>query len=168
VTQPNVIFVLADQHRWDFLGTEGNGVTYTPNLDRLARAGVGFASTYCTAPLCCPSRAAIISGRYAMNTAQCYGTCHQPQSGERISHSHAISPSSHMPSPLGKCRFSSETRYLTSFSPDWPRLCSYERSPYRQEVPTPVDLGTSSSRRMPTYPPSTVIGPQTRLTDCGS
>jgi arylsulfatase len=76
VTQPNVIFVLADQHRWDFLGTEGNGVTYTPNLDRLARAGVSFASTYCTAPLCCPSRAAIISGRYAMNTG-CFTNLHE-------------------------------------------------------------------------------------------
>jgi arylsulfatase len=74
--QPNVVFILADQHRWDFMGGESNGVTLTPNLDRLAVAGTRFRAAYCTAPLCCPSRAAIASGRYGMNTG-CFTNLHQ-------------------------------------------------------------------------------------------
>ena len=74
--QPNVVFILADQHRWDFLGGERNGVTFMPNLDRLAAAGTRFRAAYCTAPLCCPSRAAIASGRYGMNTG-CFTNLHQ-------------------------------------------------------------------------------------------
>jgi arylsulfatase len=73
---PNVVFILADQHRWDFMGDESNGVTLTPNLDRLAAAGTRFCAAYCTAPLCCPSRAAIASGRYGMNTG-CFTNLHQ-------------------------------------------------------------------------------------------
>jgi choline-sulfatase len=74
--QPNVVFIIADQHRWDFMGGERNGVTFTPNLDRLAAAGTRFRTAYCTAPLCCPSRAAIASGRYGMNTG-CFTNLHQ-------------------------------------------------------------------------------------------
>jgi hypothetical protein len=48
VNPPNVVFILADQHRWDFLGGERNGVTLTPNLDRLAAAGTRFRAAYRT------------------------------------------------------------------------------------------------------------------------
>ena len=60
--RPNVLFVITDQHRWDFMGYEANGVTHTPNLNRLAGVGTFFRSAYCNAPLCTPSRMAIASG----------------------------------------------------------------------------------------------------------
>ena len=65
--QPNIVFVIADQHRWDFVGYE-DGRTVTPCLDAMAREGAVFRRAYCTAPLCSPSRAAIASGRYGMNS----------------------------------------------------------------------------------------------------
>jgi arylsulfatase A-like enzyme len=74
--QPNVVLIIADQHRWDFVGEGGNGRTYTPALDQLGRAGARFRSAYCTSPLCCPSRAAIASGRYGMNSG-CFTNLHQ-------------------------------------------------------------------------------------------
>ena len=77
--RPNVVLIIADQHRWDFMGYEGfeqNGVTYTPNLNRLANAGTIFQAAHCTSPLCCPSRAAIASGRYGMNSG-CFTNLHQ-------------------------------------------------------------------------------------------
>lgn len=56
VKRPNIVFIIDDQHRWDFMGYEsGNGVTFTPNLDLLARRGASFRSAYCTSPLCSPS-----------------------------------------------------------------------------------------------------------------
>ena len=80
MTRPNVVLILADQHRWDFIGQADNGVTHTPALDRLAERGTLFDSAYCTAPLCCPSRAAIASGRYGMNTG-CFTNLHQLSPG---------------------------------------------------------------------------------------
>jgi len=74
--RPNVVFIISDQHRWDFMGYEDNGITYTPNLDRLAGMGTLFRAAHCTAPLCCPSRMAIASGRYAMNSG-CFTNLHQ-------------------------------------------------------------------------------------------
>jgi len=76
MARPNVVFIIDDQHRWDFMGYEGNGVTHAPNLDRLAKRGAILHSAYYTSPLCSPSRAAIASGRYGMNTG-CFTNLHE-------------------------------------------------------------------------------------------
>ena len=73
---PNVVFIMDDQHRWDFMGCESNGVTHTPNLNRLGAEGAVFRSAYCASPLCCPSRQAILSGRYGMNSG-CFTNLHE-------------------------------------------------------------------------------------------
>lgn len=80
MSRPNIVFLIDDQHRWDFMGTEANGVTHTPNLDALARRGVVFHSAYCTAPLCSPVRAALHTGRYGMNSG-CFTNLHQLPAG---------------------------------------------------------------------------------------
>jgi len=76
MVQPNVVFVIDDQHRWDFMGYGSNGVTHTPNLDLLAETGTRFSTACCTSPLCCPSRAAIASGRYGVGTG-CFTNLHE-------------------------------------------------------------------------------------------
>jgi choline-sulfatase len=60
----NVIFILSDQHNPAFTGCYG-GVTRTPNLDALAASGARFAGAYTNNPLCTPSRAALMTSRYA-------------------------------------------------------------------------------------------------------
>ncbi|MBN1669572.1 MAG: sulfatase-like hydrolase/transferase [Kiritimatiellae bacterium] len=75
MSRPNVVFIMADQHRWDFVGYGANGFTATPHLDRLATRGVAFDAAHCTSPLCCPSRAAVASGRYGMNSG-CFTNLH--------------------------------------------------------------------------------------------
>lgn len=62
--RPNILFVFADQHRHDALGCAGNAVIETPNIDRLASNGVRFTDAWCQSPICQPSRAALITGRY--------------------------------------------------------------------------------------------------------
>lgn len=64
-TRPNIIFLLADDQRWDALGVAGNSVIQTPNLDRLAREGFYCRRSYVTTPICAISRASILSGQYA-------------------------------------------------------------------------------------------------------
>ncbi len=64
-TAPNIIFLLADDQRWDALGVAGNSTIKTPNLDRLARDGFYFRRSYVTTPICAISRASILSGQYA-------------------------------------------------------------------------------------------------------
>ncbi|MCS5617720.1 MAG: sulfatase [Planctomycetota bacterium] len=62
----NVIFILADDHRHDFLGFHPDAPEWleTPHLDRLAREGVHFANAFVTTSLCSPSRASILTGQY--------------------------------------------------------------------------------------------------------
>lgn len=61
---PNVLFILADELRWDALGCYGNTDVRTPSLDRLAAQGARLDRFYVAAPLCSPSRASFLSGLY--------------------------------------------------------------------------------------------------------
>ncbi len=61
----NVIFLLTDDQRWDTLGSYGNPVIQTPELDRLAREGVRFEHMFVTTSICVTSRASFITGQYA-------------------------------------------------------------------------------------------------------
>lgn len=62
----NVIFILADDHRFDFMGFTGKiPWLKTPNLDRLATEGVYFENAFVTTALCSPSRASILTGLYS-------------------------------------------------------------------------------------------------------
>jgi len=62
--RPNILFLMSDQHRWDFLGCMGHSLVQTPNLDRLASQGTLFDTAYCQWPVCVPSRMTIVTGRY--------------------------------------------------------------------------------------------------------
>jgi choline-sulfatase len=63
-TSPNILVVMADQHRADVLGCAGDTTVSTPSLDRLAAEGVRFARTSCQGPLCMPARASFLTERY--------------------------------------------------------------------------------------------------------
>ncbi len=62
--QPNVVFILVDDLRWDDIGVAGHPFAETPAIDQLAREGTRFLNAFATTPLCSPSRAAILTGQY--------------------------------------------------------------------------------------------------------
>jgi len=62
--RPNILFIITDDHRPDALGCYGNASIRTPHFDRIAAEGARFDCFYVAAPLCCPSRAAALSGLY--------------------------------------------------------------------------------------------------------
>ena len=75
--KPNIVFILADDYGTGEVSSYGADHYKTPNIDALARGGIRFTNAY-TAPLCGPSRALIMTGRYAFRT----GATNQDATGE--------------------------------------------------------------------------------------
>ncbi len=98
----NIIFILTDDHRYDYMGFTGKVPWLkTPNMDRLAAEGTYFPNAFVTTSLCSPSRASILTGMY--------------------SHQHTI-VDNHAPDP-GNLKFFpeylQEAGYQTSFFGKW-------------------------------------------------
>lgn len=60
--KPNILFIMDDQHRGDFLGCAGAHWLKTPNLDKLANEGARFSNFYCSVPSCTPARTSLLTG----------------------------------------------------------------------------------------------------------
>lgn len=60
----NVLFIMADQLRWDYLSCAAPGRVRTPNIDALAKRGVRFDRAYVQSPICGPSRMSTYTGTY--------------------------------------------------------------------------------------------------------
>jgi arylsulfatase A-like enzyme len=66
--RPNILWFCTDRQRADTLGVSGNSWVNTPNLNALATQGVLFDEAYCQSPICSPSRASFLTGRYPRTT----------------------------------------------------------------------------------------------------
>lgn len=66
--RPNLLVIQTDEHHYNTLGCYGGKIVGTPNIDWLAENGAICTSFYATTPVCSPSRAALITGRYPQNT----------------------------------------------------------------------------------------------------
>jgi uncharacterized sulfatase len=62
--KPNIVFILADDLGWHQLGCYGSTFYETPNLDSFAKKGMRFTDAYAAAPVCSPTRASIMTGKY--------------------------------------------------------------------------------------------------------
>jgi arylsulfatase A len=65
---PNLLFILVDDMGWRDLGCYGHKIHETPNIDRLAIQGMRFTDAYAACPVCGPTRASIMSGKYPSRT----------------------------------------------------------------------------------------------------
>src|SRR5688572_13634666 len=65
--KPNIIIIFADDLGYGDIGCFGSSIP-TPNLDRMAKEGVQLTRFYSASPVCSPSRAALLSGRYPART----------------------------------------------------------------------------------------------------
>ena len=63
--RPNIVYIMTDDHGTGALSCYGSQINQTPNLDRIANGGMRLDNCYVTYSLCSPSRAAILTGKYA-------------------------------------------------------------------------------------------------------
>ena len=77
--KPNIILIMSDDQGWGDLSISGNTNLSTPNIDALAQNGVSFENFY-VQPVCSPTRAELLTGRYAART----GVYSTSEGGERF------------------------------------------------------------------------------------
>lgn len=83
---PNILVIQADQMSANALSLYGNRIVKTPHIERLAEGGTVFDNAYCNFPLCAPSRASMLAGRYA-NALQVWdNACEMPASIPSVAH----------------------------------------------------------------------------------
>jgi choline-sulfatase len=63
-SQPNILVIMSDEHGPMFSSTYGHPIIRSPHMDALAASGVTFDNAYCNSPLCVPSRASFMAGKY--------------------------------------------------------------------------------------------------------
>ncbi len=69
--RPNILWICTDQQRWDTIAALGNPCIRTPNIDRLVHEGTAFDHAFCQSPVCTPSRASFLTGRYPSTVHGC-------------------------------------------------------------------------------------------------
>lgn len=67
-SRPNILWICTDQQRFDTILALGNHHAQTPHLDKLIGQGTTFNNAYCQSPVCAPSRASFLTGRYPRTT----------------------------------------------------------------------------------------------------
>ncbi len=101
----NMIFFMSDNHTRNVVGAYGHPVVQTPILDRITARGVRFDNAYCASPLCCPSRAALATGRYPHQTG--YWDNALAYDGTVTSWHHRVRESGATVTSIGKLHFRS-------------------------------------------------------------
>ncbi len=93
--RPNIILIVADDLGWNDISLNGGGVAggtvKTPNIDALARQGMNFTTAYAANATCSPSRAAMMTGRYATRFGFEY-TAVPVQFSENMAHGDGVGP----------------------------------------------------------------------------
>ena len=77
--RPNLLFIMDDQHRHDYLSAAGASFLNTPNLDRLARRGIRFTQCITNAPVCAPARIGLASGYQPARLGCLDNNCYLPR-----------------------------------------------------------------------------------------
>lgn len=85
-TQPNLIYVFADQLRADVLGYAGDKNAMTPNIDRFALESVNFINAVSVCPVSAPHRASLITGKYVSSTGMVINELNMNPNHKTIAH----------------------------------------------------------------------------------
>ncbi len=88
MTKPNIVFMLIDDMGWRDLGCYGSEFYESPNIDKLCEEGMKFTDAYAACPVCSPTRASLMSGKYPARVGVTnyidWGRKHHPLKGRVI------------------------------------------------------------------------------------
>jgi choline-sulfatase len=100
--RPNILFLVADQHRFDVAGFEGDAHAHTPSLDRLAAESARVTDVYCQVPLCAPARQSMLTGQYAHTHGTFRNKDEYTFHEEQVTLAHALSAAGYRTALFGK------------------------------------------------------------------
>lgn len=113
--RPNVVFILVDDLRWDELGCAGHPFVKTPHIDRIAREGLLCRNAFVVAPLCSPSRASFLTGRYPHAHGIIDNTNRSPRSYELITFPRMLHDAGYQTAYIGKWHMGNDYRPRPGF-----------------------------------------------------
>ena len=119
--QPNILFILIDDMGWMDLVCQGNPNLHTPHVDALAKQGMRFTDAYAAAPVCSPTRAAILTGQ---SPARLHITNHLPHQDRFTPKDSKLMPAEmldHLPLEYVTIaeRLKADAGYVTAFIGKW-------------------------------------------------
>ncbi|MBI9019190.1 MAG: sulfatase [Phycisphaerae bacterium] len=120
--KPNFLFILVDDLGWTDLGCFGSTFYETPNIDKLCASGMKFTNAYAACPVCSPTRASIMAGKYPsrMDTTDYFGA---PQPNPNSKSRRPLQPARYLPHlPLEEVTIAEalkEAGYGTFFAGKW-------------------------------------------------
>jgi len=117
---PNVILIVVDDLGWADLGCYGADLHETPNIDALARQGMRFTDAYAASPICSPTRASIMTGKYPARLRMTiwYEASQEKPPSDRL----LVPPRTRGNLPLGELTIAEKLRdrgYLTAHIGKW-------------------------------------------------
>ncbi len=115
-SKPNILFVMADQLRWDYLRHAGHPHIATPRIDALARRGVAFTRAFVQSPVCGGSRMCFYSGRYNITHGATYNNF--PLRIDEKTIGDYLRPLGYRVALVGKTHFKADTESLARLGID--------------------------------------------------
>ena len=123
--QPNILYILSDQHAGRFLGCAGDRAALTPNIDRLASEGARFTNAYTPSPVCLPARMSLLTANRPHEN-QCW-TNDDILGSDRPTWLHGLGACGYKPVLVGRMHalgpdqlHGFSERYIGDHSPQWP------------------------------------------------
>src|ERR1700684_2299346 len=98
--QPNILYIMADDHAAHAISAYGSRINRTPNIDRIAAAGSRLTNCFCTNSICAPSRAAILTGQYSQKNG--VYTLNDALDGSRDNVAKALQQAGYQTAMIGK------------------------------------------------------------------
>ena len=144
--RPNILFILIDDMGWMDIACQGNEHVHTPHVNRLASEGIRFTDAYAAAPVCSPTRAAIVTG---LAPARLHITNHLP-------HQDRFTPedSKLLPAPMKDHldldyttiaeRLKADGGYATAFIGKWHLYCNKDHQFAPQHQGYDINIGGCS------------------------
>ncbi len=103
---PNILFIMADQLRWDYLGCSGHPHIKTPHIDALAMRGVRFDRAFVQSPVCGGSRMSFYTGRYNISHGATYNNF--PLRVDEMTLGDYLKPQGYRTALVGKTHFKAD------------------------------------------------------------